>query len=106
FDPNGPPDCSFHQYIGAQSITGTDGTLYVASLRIDATDPTCSGAPVTESEYIFASHDNGATFGGGVKIANVSSSTGPFGAFILGPAQYMRNLEFPTLAVRGSSLYA
>ncbi len=106
FNPSGPSDCSFHQYIGAQSIVGPDGTLYVASLRFDANDPTCSGAPVTESEYIFASHDGGATFGPGVKIADVTPSTGPNGAFVLGPAEYMRNIEFPTFAFRGTTLYA
>lgn len=106
FNPNGPPDCSYHQYIGAQSIVGPDATLYVASLRFDINDPTCSGAPETESEYIFASHDGGATFGPGVKIANVTSSTQGSGAFVLGPAELMRNLEFPTLAFRGATLYA
>lgn len=105
FDPNTGLDCSFHQYIGAQSITGADGTLYVASLRLDANDPTCSGAPLTESEYVFASHDGGATFGSAVKIADVTPSS-QIGAFVLGPAEYMRNLEFPTLAVRGSTVYA
>jgi hypothetical protein len=42
-----------------------------------------------------------------VKIANVAPSTGqPFGAFQLGPGQFMRNAEFPTLAERGGNLYA
>lgn len=99
--------CSFHQYIGAQPIVGPDGTVYVAALRVDVNDPTCSGAPETESESIFASHDGGATFGPGVKIADVTPSTGvPFGAFVLGPGQFMRNAEFPTLAFLGSTLYA
>lgn len=98
--------CSFHQYIGAQPIVGPDGTLYVASLRLDVNDPTCSGAPETESEMIFASHDGGATFSPGVKIADVTSSTQGFGAFVLGAGQYMRNLEFPTLAFLGNTLYA
>lgn len=106
FDPNAPPDCSFHQYIGAQSIAGPDGSLYVASLRFDVNDPTCSGAPLTESEYIFRSTNGGATFGPGVNIASVTPSTpGGSGIFVLGPAEYMRNLEFPTLAFQGSTLY-
>jgi hypothetical protein len=105
FNPSAPPDCSFHQYIGAQSITGPDGSLYVASLRFDVTDPTCSGAPETESEYIARSTDGGATFGPVTKIADVTPSTGNSGAFVLGPAEFMRNLEFPTLAFLGSTLY-
>ncbi len=103
---NSSDPCSFHQYIGAQPIVGPDGTLYVAALRLDVNDPTCSGAPQTESEYIFASHNGGASFSPGVKIADVTSSTQGFGAFVLGPGQYMRNLEFPTLAFLGSTLYA
>lgn len=103
---NSSDPCSFHQYIGAQPIVGPDGTLYVASLRLDVNDPTCSGAPQTESEYVFASHDGGATFSPGVKIADVTSATQGFGAFVLGPGQYMRDLEFPTLAFLGSTLYA
>lgn len=106
FSFNGPPDCSFHQYIGAQPFVGPDGTVYDAALRFDVNDPTCVGAPLTESEYIFASHNGGATFGPGVKISDVTSSTQGFGAFILGPGEWMRNLEFPTLAFMGGSLYA
>lgn len=104
FDSNDP--CSFHQYIGAQPIVGPDGAVYDAALRFDVNDPTCSGAPETESEYIFASHDGGATFASKVKIADVTSSTQGFGAFVLGAGQYMRNLEFPTLAFAGNTLYA
>lgn len=104
FDSNDP--CSFHQYIGAQPIIGPDGTVYDAALRFDVNDPTCSGAPETESEYIFASHDGGATFPQKVKIADVTSSTQGFGAFVLGAGQFMRNLEFPTLAFLGNTLYA
>jgi hypothetical protein len=107
FDPNSPPDCSFHQYIGAQPFIGSDGTIYDAALRLGIDDPNCVGAPLTEDEWIFASHDGGVTFPQKVKIADVTPSTGaPFGAFQLGPAQYMRNLEFPTLAARAGNLYA
>jgi BNR/Asp-box repeat protein len=103
---NSSDPCSFHQYIGAQPIVGPDGTVYDAALRFDVNDPTCSGAPLTESEHIFASHDGGATFPQKVKIADVTSSTGfPFGAFTLGHAQFMRNVEFPTLAFLGNTLY-
>jgi hypothetical protein len=104
FNSNDP--CSFHQYIGSQTIVGPDGTVYAAALRFDVNDPTCSGAPEIESEVIFASHDGGATFGPGTVISNVTSSTQGFGAFVLAHGQFMRNLEFPTLAFVGSTLYA
>jgi hypothetical protein len=102
-----PPDCSSHQYIGAQPFVASDGTVYDAALKVGVDDPTCTGGPFTEEEWIFASHDGGQTFPQRVKIANVSPSTGiPFGAFQLGPGQFMRNAEFPTLAERSGSLYA
>ena len=107
FDPNQPPDCSFHQYIGAMPLVTSDGTVYVAALKFGVDDPTCAGAPFTEEEWIFASHDGGQTFPQKVRIASVSPSTGGFfGAFQLGPGQYMRNLELPSLAARGGNLYA
>jgi len=107
--PGGPPptNCSSHQYIGAQPFVASDGTVYDAALKVGVDDPTCTGAPFTEEEWIFASHDGGQTFPQKVKIASVSPSTGvPFGAFQLGPGQFMRNAEFPTLAQRGGNLYA
>ena len=108
FDPNKPPDCSFHQYIGAMPLVAADGTVYEAALKFGADDPNCTFAvPITEEEWIFASHDGGQTFPQKVKIADVSPSTGSFfGAFQLGPGQFMRNLELPTLAARGGNLYA
>ena len=109
FSFGGPqPDCSSHQYIGAQPLVGSDGTVYDAALKFGVTDPNCTGsAPFTEEEWIFASHDGGLTFPQKVKIADVSPSTGtPLGAFQLGPGQYMRNIEFPTLSARNGNLYA
>jgi len=108
FDPTKPPDCSFHQYIGAMPLVTTDGTVFEAALKFGADDPTCTfTAPITEEEWIFASHDGGQTFPQKVKIADVSPSTGAFfGAFQLGPGQFMRNLELPTLAARAGNLYA
>jgi hypothetical protein len=108
FDPNAKQQsCSFHQYIGAQPWVGSDGTVYDAALKFGVDDPTCTGAPFTEEEWIFASRDGGQTFPQRVKIANVSPSTGfLFGAFQLGPGQFMRNLEFLTLAERSGNLYA
>jgi hypothetical protein len=106
-DPNVPPNCSSHQYIGAQPFVGADGTVYDAALKFGVEDPNCNGAPFTEEEWIFISHDGGQTFPQKVKIADVSPSTGAFfGAFQLGPSQFMRNLELPTLAARAGSLYA
>ena len=109
FDPTKPQqDCSSHQYIGAQPLVGPDGTVYDAALKFGVTDPNCTGtAPFSEEEWIFASHDGGLTFPQKVKIADVSPSTGtPLGAFQLGPGQYMRNIEFPTLTARSGNLYA
>lgn len=109
-DSNNP--CIFHQYIGAQPLVGNDGTVYDFALRFDVNDPVagdpfpCANAqPETESEVVAVSHDGGATFGKPTVIANVTSSTGPFGAFQLGPGQFMRNLEFPTVAQQDGNLY-
>ena len=103
----GVTTCSSHQYIGAQPFVASNGTVYDAALKVGVDDPTCTGAPFTEEEWIFASHDGGQTFPQKVKIANVSPSTGvPFGAFQLGPGQFMQNAEFPTLAERAGNLYA
>jgi hypothetical protein len=110
FDSNNP--CIYHQYIGAQPLVGNDGTIYDFALRFDLNDPVagdpypCANAqPETESEVVAVSHDGGATFSKPTTIANVVSSTGNFGAFVLGPGQYMRNLEFPTVAQQGGTLY-
>jgi len=108
FDPTKPPDCSFHQYIGAMPLAAADGTVYEAALKFCFNDPTgTGGVPITEEEWIFASHDGGQTFPQKVKIADVSASTGAFfGAFQLGPSQLMRNLELPTLVAKDGNLYA
>jgi hypothetical protein len=110
FDSNNP--CIFHQYIGAQPMVGNDGTVYDFALRFDVNDPVpndqppCANAqPQTESEVVALSHDGGATFSKPVAIANVGSSTGGFGAFQLGTGQFMRNLEFPTVAQQGGNVY-
>lgn len=112
FDSNNP--CAFHQYIGAQPLVGSDGTVYDFALRFDQNDPVagdpppaCANVqPLTESEVVAVSHDGGGTFSKPVVIANVASSTGaPFGDFQLGPGQFMRNLEFPTVAQAGGNVY-
>jgi len=100
FNPTGPPNCSFHQFIGAQPFVGPDGTVYDAALKFGVDDPTCTGAPFTENEWIFASHDGGATWNQGTKIADAMPASGFFfGAFQLGPGQLMRELELPSVAV-------
>ena len=104
FDGNAFVGCSFAQYIGANPIVASNGTLYVSAEKISADDPDCTGAPVTFSEWIFKSTDGGKTFSPGVKIADVTPSI-PDGLLKLGPAQYMRNLEFPTSAFLGNALY-
>jgi hypothetical protein len=99
--------CSFSQYIGAQPIVDPrNGALYVAAEKISVDDPDCVGigVPVQLSEVIFKSTDGGQTFGPGVKIADVTQSV-PNGLLELGPGRYMRNLEFPTLAIFGGAIY-
>ena len=104
FDGSAFPGCSFAQYIGAVPIVASDGTLFVASEKISADDPDCTGVPPTFSEWIFRSTDGGQTFGPGVHISDVTPSV-PDGLLKLGPGQYMRNLEFPTMAFLGGALY-
>jgi hypothetical protein len=106
FNPTAPPDCSFHQYIGAQPMVLGDGTIYDAALRFDVSDPTCVFPPPSESELIFKSTDGGKTFTRSDIADNIGSATQGFGAFVLGPGQFTRDLEFPTLAARNGNLYA
>ena len=94
--------CSFSQYIGAQPLV-VGKTIYDAAELISVNDPTCSGAPTTFSETVFVSHDGGATWSAGAVIPITSSTNG--GAFKLGTAMFMRNLEFPVLASFGGSAY-
>jgi hypothetical protein len=53
---------------------------------------------------IFVSTDGGLHFGPEVKVADVTFSF-PQGALELAPGRFVRNLEFPTLGLLGSSLY-
>ena len=99
--------CDFQQYIGAQPLVNpANGTLYVAAEKISVTDPTCTGkVPTTFSEVIFKSIDGGVTFpGGGTTIATVTPAT-PTGFLFLGAGRYARTVEFPSMALRGSTLY-
>lgn len=106
------PGCSFQQFIGAQPIVDSrNGTLYVSAEKLSVDDPECSEPPpeLQRAEVIYRSTDGGQTFGKGVKIADVTASVPdvvPFGnALKLGPGMYMRNLEFPTMALFGNGLY-
>jgi hypothetical protein len=98
--------CSFQQYIGATPIVDSkDGTLYVVAEKLAVNDPDCTGtAPLQLSESIFRSTDGGQTFGPGVKIADVTQAV-PDGLLFLGPGRYMRDLELPTIALRGNAIY-
>jgi hypothetical protein len=99
--------CDFQQYIGAQPLVNpANGTLYVAAEKISVTDPTCTGnVPTTFSEVIFKSTDGGVTFpGGGTTIATVTPAT-PTGLLFLGAGRYARTIEFPSIALRGSTLW-
>ena len=79
------------------------GVLYVAAEKIAVTDPDCLGLPVTFSQRLFTSSDGGQTFSAGSRIADVTPAF-DFGAMRLGPGQYMRTIEFPSLAIRGGTL--
>src|SRR5262249_3358251 len=102
--------CSFQQFIGATPIVDpATGTLYVVAEKLAVTDPHCTGAPLQRSEWIFRSTDGGQTFAPGVQIATVTQAVpdtavaGP--ALFLGPGRYMRDLEFPAIALRGGAIY-
>jgi hypothetical protein len=101
FDPSG--GCSFNQYIGAQPLVA-NGVLYDAAELISVNDPNCVGAPVVFSEAIFISNDGGATWTAGANQP-ITSSTQGSSVFVLGPAMFMRNLEFPTLASFKGKVY-
>lgn len=97
--------CSFAQYIGAQPLVDpANGTLYVASEKISAVDPNCIGAPVTFSEVLFTSTDAGQSFSGPKRIADVTPAE-PSGALKVGTGQYMRTIEFPSIALRDGVMY-
>ena len=97
--------CSFQQFIGATPVVNpATGTLYVVAEKLAVTDPHCQGLPLQRSEWIFRSTDGGKTFAPGVKIASVTEAV-PNGLLFLGPGRYMRDAEFPAIALRGNALY-
>jgi hypothetical protein len=99
--------CSFQQYIGAMPLVDAkNGTLYVAAERFSVTDPLCDGTGTFNmDESVFKSTDGGKTFGPRVQIATINPAF-DFGYMELGPGQIVRTIEFPTLALSGSNLYA
>jgi hypothetical protein len=102
--PQSDEGCSFAQFIGAQPLVNpATGILYVAAEKIAVTDPDCVGLPVTFSEVLFTSRDGGQTFSAESRIADVTPAF-DLGAMRLGPGQYMRTIEFPSLAIRGGTL--
>jgi hypothetical protein len=105
--PLSETSCSFQQFIGATPLVNhANGTLYVAAEKFAVKDPNCTGmAKPKLSEWIFRSTDGGRTFAPGVKIAGVTAAV-PDGLLFLGPGKYMRTAEFPTLAIRGKTLFA
>jgi hypothetical protein len=95
--------CSFNQYIGAQPLVA-NGIVYDAAELISSNDPNCVGAPITYSEALFLSKDGGTTWSAGA-VQPITSSTQNMGAFRLGTGQFMRNLEFPTMASFNGKVY-
>lgn len=97
--------CTFRQYIGAVPVVDrVHGTLYVVAERLSTYDPKCKGGALRRSEWIFRSTDGGKTFAPGVKIANVTEAV-PNDLLFLGRGRYMRDIEFPTIALRGKTVY-
>jgi hypothetical protein len=107
--PGNPRASAFTQYLGAQPfVDPATGVLFVASEKISVTcpsSPTAPPNPRTLSQVVFASTDGGQHFGPGTKIADAVFSL-PSGALELAPGRLMRNADFPTLAMLGSSLFA
>jgi len=95
--------CSFSQYIGAQPLV-VGHVLYDAAEMISVNDPNCTGAPITFSEAVFTSRDGGATWSAG-SVIPITSSTKGSQVFQLATGQFMRNLEFPTLAAFQGKAY-
>ncbi len=101
FTPD-PATCSFTQWIGAQPFVA-GGAVYVAAEQFKVDDPTCTGGTTSLNETVYVSHDSGGTWSPGAVIPITPSTQ--IGAFVLAPSQYMRNAEFPTLAVLKGNLY-
>jgi hypothetical protein len=104
--PQDQDSCSFEQYIGAQPLVDPgNGTLYVAAEKISVRDPRCVGGAPTFSQVITRSTDAGRTFTRPRTIATIAPAS-PTGALQLGPGQFVRTAEFPTLALHEGTLWA
>jgi hypothetical protein len=96
--------CSFTGYTGAQPLVTPTGVLYVAAEKIIVDDPNCTfDQPTQLSEVVFRSTDGGQSFEPGITVSNVTPAS-PSGALVLGPGQFIRTAEFPTLALNGDTL--
>ena len=94
--------CGFQQEIGAQPFV-LGGTVYVAAEQFKVVDPDCTGGTQSLNEVVFVSKDSGATWTQGASIPITPSTQ--IGAFVLAPSQYMRNIEFPSLAAFKGNVY-
>lgn len=108
FTFGGPtPNCTSNQFIGAQPLVAGN-TVFDFALKFGVTDPNCTGtAPFTEEEDVFTSTDGGQTWSAGTKIADVSAASGSFFCcFQVGPGQFIRDLELPSVAAANGKVYA
>jgi hypothetical protein len=99
--------CSFQQFIGANPFVTKNGTVFDAVERLFVNNPDCEFNPPPPFQReidIYRSDDGGQTWGPRSVVSDVTEST-PGGLFFLGPHKWMRNLEFPTTAQFGNSLY-
>jgi hypothetical protein len=100
------PGCGFQQYIGAFPIVDKgSGVVYLAAEKLRQDNPNCDFPPpaLTASQVIFKSVDAGRNWSGPTVISNVVPAAPMdcfgFPCFQLGPHQFMRDLEFPSLAI-------
>jgi hypothetical protein len=101
------PGCSFQQFIGANPFVSPAGTVFDAVERLFVNNPDCNfnpEPPLQREERIYRSDDGGNTWSPARTVDAVTPSE-PTGLFFLGPGKYMRNLEFPTTAMVGNSLF-
>jgi hypothetical protein len=90
---------------------GLRDTQQIARVEVDPRNPNrlfvaALGHPYgpNEERGIFRSTDGGKTFGPGVTVNTVTPAT-PDGALVIGPGQFIRTIEFPTLALHAGKLY-
>ena len=87
--------------IGAQPMVAADGSVSVAAEQFSF----CGrNGKLHNNIMVFSSGDQGATWSQSASLDIVSSTAGQ-GTFLLGAGQYMRNDEFPTVAVHNGVEY-